>query len=70
MKRNDALDATIAAFRAAGLEPEIERTRRHIKVRCLGLCIIVGSSPSDWRAAKQARAFTRRALRRRGRNEP
>jgi hypothetical protein len=64
-RRNPPLEATIAAFRAAGLEPEVERTRRHVKVRCAGfLTIVVASSPSDYRAAVQARALARRAIRR------
>jgi hypothetical protein len=65
VKRNDALDETIAAFRAAGLEPDVERTRHHIKVRCAGLCIVVSNSLSDHRAALQAKTLARRLIKNR-----
>ena len=62
MRRHDALDGTIKVFKGAGFDPRVERGRKHIKVKADRLTAVVGSTPSDRKAAVNAKAVAKRLL--------
>jgi hypothetical protein len=65
--KNELLDEAIEMIRAAGFEPRIFRNH-HWKISWVDRfgrrqCLVVASSPGDWRARRQSRATVRRLLR-------
>jgi hypothetical protein len=72
MRRNDQLAAVLAELDAHGVPYEIRTGGKHMRVlwevRTHKRTTIVSVSGSDWRSAKNARAFVRRQLREEGIN--
>jgi superfamily I DNA/RNA helicase len=72
MSRNDQLAAVLAELDAHGIPYEVRSGGKHVhvrwEVRAHKRTTIVSVSGSDWRAAKNARAFIRRQLRQAGIN--
>jgi hypothetical protein len=69
-RRNEELAAVLRELKARGIEYEVRYGGKHCRVlwevRTHKRMTIVGVSASDWRAAKNARAFVRRQLREEG----
>jgi hypothetical protein len=69
-RRSETLIAVLGELEARGIEYEIRHGGKHTRVlwevRAHKRVTFVSVSPSDWRAAKKARAFVRRQLREEG----
>jgi hypothetical protein len=67
LRRSSAYQGVCEVLALAGVAHEVVRRGKHPKIRFAAggkpITIVIGATPSDWRARRNMRALTRRLLR-------